>query len=155
MSVKIIQGSLASLELLVFLSDTQFITSGDIRRRFGKIKVGTLDAKLRKLRNESIIEINHQEIIRAGDDRYGYKLTKKGIITRNDLLRKIMQILTPEIKKMITQKTKGETKDKTQDKKELIDEFLQEFTVDCKNLVSNEILSDLQGILKNMLHSYL
>ena len=155
MSVKIIQGSLDTLELLLFLSDDQFITSGDIRRKFETIKSGTVDAKLRKLRNEGIIEITHQEIIRAGDDRYGYKLTKHGVGVREELLQKTMRMLHPEIRKIITQKTKVETNNKTQDKKELIDEFLQEFTVDCKTLVSNELLSEIQGILKSMLNSYL
>jgi DNA-binding PadR family transcriptional regulator len=153
MSVKILQGSLNTLELLLFLSDDQFITSGDIRRNFETIKAGTVDAKLRKLRDEGLIEINHQEILRAGDDRYAYKLTKKGSITRNDLLQKTMRILHPEISKIINQKTKVESKE--QDKNDLVKEFLEEFTMECTKFVPPEALGELQGIIKSMLNSYL
>ena len=101
-----------TLEIFLFISDSQFITSGDIRRKFEKIKVGTVDAKLRKLHQESLIEIKHQEIVRAGDDRYGYKLTKHGVVVRKELLQKTMRILDPEIRKIITLKTTREHESK-------------------------------------------
>lgn len=129
MSVKILQGSLDTLEILLFISDSQFITSGDIRRKFEKIKAGTMDDKLRKLHNEGVIEIKQQKIVRAGDDRYGYKLTKYGVVVRKELLQKTMRILDPEIRKTITLKTTSEHESKNQDKKELINEFLHELEI--------------------------
>jgi len=155
MSTAYIAGILNGLKLLLFLPVDHFITSSEIRRYFSEIKPGTLNAKLRKLKKEGLIEVRLKEKLeRAGDDRQEYKLTKSGLANREELVAVGLRVLESRIKKISEIKDSSELNRKEKNVQEIIEEFLMDFAEECAGMVKDNILKDQQEILKRMLKSY-
>ncbi|MFW9971993.1 MAG: hypothetical protein ACFFDF_17520 [Candidatus Odinarchaeota archaeon] len=111
MSKNYISGIFDTFALLKFLPSNKFLSSGELRKKFADIKSGTLNAKLRKLHRDGLIDFREKVLERAGDDKREYKLNTNGIKARNDLVSKIIHILEPEINTLINQKIKEKGKE--------------------------------------------
>ena len=148
-------GTFEIVKLLLFLPEDHFITSSEIRRYFSEIKPGTLNAKLRKLKKEGLIEVRLKEKLeRAGDDRQEYKLTKSGIENREGLVVKGLDVLGSKIREIVESKTAIDIKHNGENVQEVIQEFLMDFAEECAGMVKEDILKEQQELLKRMLKSY-
>ena len=155
MNLDTLFGDSNTLELLLFLPEDQYIPSSKIRRKFFRVKPGTLYARLRKLKKEEFIDVHVKENLeRAGDDKHEYKLTEKGIKKREELVGIILRLLGSRIHKEKDIDTAFHKKSEEQDKRQVFNDFLMEFTEECAGIVAKDTLEELQKILDAMLKSY-
>ncbi len=156
MSIMTKFGIFEILKLFLFLSVDRFITSSEIRGHFSEIKSGTLNAKLRKLKKEGLIEVRLKEKLeRAGDDRQEYKLTKSGVGKREELVTVGLRVLKNRIQKIVdSERTSDVGRPNKVAKNEMFRDFLMEFAEECTDIVEGEILKEQQEILVKLLNSY-
>ncbi len=155
MSIANIFGIFNTMKLLLFLSVDHFITSSRIRSHFSEIKVGTLNAKLRELKKKQLVEIQVKEHLeRAGDDRQEYRLTKEGVRKREELVNMGLRILKDNILEISEEKTTSKREHTEDNRLGVIDDFLVEFGYECVEIIKDNVLKELQVILKRMLISY-
>lgn len=156
MSTAYITGILNGLKLLLFLPVDHFITSSEIRSHFSEINPGTMNAKLRKLKKEGLVEVQLKEKLdRAGDDRQEYRLTKNGVEKREELVAMALLVLESRVQKIVESKVESEMgRPKEVNKHDLFRDFLIEFAEESVDIVEGEVLKEQQEILANLLNSY-
>jgi len=156
MSTAYIVGILNGLKLLLFLPVDHFITSSEIRSHFPEIHPTTMNAKLRKLKKDGLIEVQFKEKLdRAGDDRQEYRLTKNGVEKREELVAIALLVLENRVKKIVESKVESEMgRPNEVDKNDLFRDFLMEFAEKSVDMVEGEVLKEQQEILAKLLNSY-
>ena len=155
MSIKNLFGTFRTLELLLFLPDDQFVSSSEIRKKFLEIKSGTLNAKLRKLKEEGLVEVLVKERLeRAGDDKKEYKVSEDGKWIREELVLVGVQVLGSRIQEIVESKTASEVKGEKRGNQEIFNDFLMEFSEECAGMVEGDVLEEQHSLLKRMLDSY-
>ncbi len=82
-------------------------------------------------------------------------MTAEGIELRNKLIKYNIEVLRPEIEKILKQKIETMENPRIQDEEEQIKDFLLEFSGECKELVTNETLKIQQQVLRRMLDNLL
>ncbi len=151
MSKKRLFGSLATIELLFYLSSENFITSGIIRTQFNTVPYQTIYKRLTTLKNQGYVEEMEKSGDYAGDDRREYKVTESGLQFREEITENMVKLLQPAIDKMIQQKTKDLQTPILEDKEEQIKNFILEFSGECEGIINDETSVELQKILKRLL----
>ncbi len=155
MSIANISGIFNTIRLLLFLPVDYFITSSRIRSHFFEIKPGTLNAKLRELKKKELVEVRlKKNLKRAGDDRQEYRLTKEGVRKREELVNIGLRVLKDNILEISEEKTTSKREHTEGSRLGVIDDFLVEFGYECVEIVKDNVLKELQVILKRMLISY-
>ncbi len=155
MSIANIYGIFNTMKLLLFLPIDHFITSSRIRGHFSEIKPGTLNAKLRELKKKGLIEVRlKKHLERAGDDRQEYRLTKEGVRKREELVGMGLRVLKERIQKIVEDQTVSDMEQTDDSRNGGLKELLVEFGYECAELVKDDVLKELQVILKRMLTSY-
>ena len=151
MSKETLFGLLDTIELLLFLSPDNYITSSTFRERFSHTLSGTIYNRLIILRNQGFVEVLKKKPIRAGDDTNEYRLTAEGVKFRNELIARSMKVLKREIEKVVKKKVTALEQPIIEDKEEQIKNFLLEISGECEGMINDETLMELQKLLKRLL----
>ncbi len=152
MSKKILYGTLDTINLLIFLSSfgEKYTTSSKLREKFPDIKRHTLDMKLKKLKEQKLVEWLIKKPQIAGADKREYRLTKEGVKVCNDLIELNFKILEPVINKMVQSDLKSSKLNE-----EIINNILMEFSEESTDMVTKEILEEQVKLLRKSLEKLL
>ena len=82
-------------------------------------------------------------------------MTIEGKRLRDKLIQYNIEVLAPEIEKILKQKIRKIEKPLIQDKEEKITDFIMEFSEECKGMVNNETLKEQQEALKKLMNNLL
>ncbi|MHA1146793.1 MAG: hypothetical protein ACTSR8_00945 [Promethearchaeota archaeon] len=137
MRIKIIEGALESLELLLLLRADKYSTSGIILDNFKKIKKGTVYSRLETLIKQGLIEKSNKKLsgkkIKPGGDKIEYKLTINGLTERKRLILKSLNILKPFTYENTEDRNEQALTDKLIDLSEELDNYFLELIEDIFN----------------------
>ncbi len=147
--------ALRSIVILKRLDIERFTTSRKIRNLFPDLSQDTLYSKINALASFGFIEILKKGGEFGGDDRREYKLTVEGKELRDKLIQYNIEVLSPEIEKILKAKIRKIEKPLIQDKEEKIIDFIMEFSEECKGMVNNETLKGQQAVLRKLLENSL
>ena len=147
--------ALRSIVILKLLDIDSFTTSRKIRNLFPDLSQDTLYSKINALASFGFIEILKKGGAFGGDDRREYKLTIEGKRLRDKLIKYNIEVLAPEIEKILKQKIGKIENPLIQDKEEKITDFIMEFSEECKGMVDNETLKEQQAVIKKLLENSL
>jgi len=157
MSKKILFGTLDTIELLIFLSSfgEKYTTSSKLREKFPDIKRHTLDMKLKKLKEQKLVEWLVKKAKTAGADKREYRLTKEGIKVCKDLIELNFKILEPILNKMVQSTIKNKEKSTINIKEDTINNILMEFSEETAEIVSKDVLEGQLKVLRKSLEKLL
>ena len=148
------KGSLEFLEILMCLDIKNPTLSSTIRERLGNQNINTLNSRLDRLSNQDYIEkINRKEEgdkIKPGGDKIKYKLTKKGINKKKELIKQAKNVLlVDEVEKKELLKTIMK-----QDPN-LIPDVVNEFSKEIGIFIEGKDLIAMQKKLRDLLNKKL
>ena len=107
------------------------------------------------MKKKGLIEVRLKEHLeRAGDDRQEYRLTKGGVRKREELVGMGLRVLNEKIQKIVEDQTVSDMEQTDDSRNGEPEEFLVEFGYECAEIVKDDVLKELQVILKRMLTSY-
>lgn len=157
MSKKILFGTLDTIELLIFLNSfgEKYTTSSKLREKFPDIKRHTLDMKLKKLKEQMLVEWLVKKPKTAGADKREYRLTKEGMKVCKDLIELNLKILEPVIHKMAQSGIKSREKPTITLNQDIIKNILMEFSEESTDLVAKDVLKEQVKLLRKSLEKLL
>ncbi|KKK71604.1 hypothetical protein LCGC14_2912260, partial [marine sediment metagenome] len=83
-----------------------------------------------------------------------YKLTKAGVGKREELVSMGLRVFKDRIREILDSEASSERKHAEDGRQGVIDDLLVEFGYECAEMVKDDVLKELQVILKRMLISH-